>query len=141
MNEPLPPDQQPSQSPQPPDESRVINNFRRYLPKQPWQLALMGVFGLLTIGILVVTVVALFVLPTLPSIDELAEKRLKVPLRVYTADNQLLAEFGEEKRIPTKIDDVPEQLIHAILAAEDHAFLYHRGVDFLGIARAVVANF
>ncbi|HKQ30343.1 MAG TPA: transglycosylase domain-containing protein, partial [Burkholderiales bacterium] len=136
MTEPLPPDQQPGQA----NEGQVINNFRRYLPKQSWQLALVGMFGLLTVGILVVTVVALFVLPTLPSIDELAEKRLKVPLRVYTVDGQLLAEFGDEKRIPTKIDEVPEPLIHAILAAEDHGFLYHRGVDFLGILRAVIAN-
>jgi penicillin-binding protein 1A len=136
MTEPFPPNQRPDL----PDEGPVINNFRRYLPKQWWQLALVGLFGLLTIGILVVTVIALFVLPTLPSIDELAEKRLKVPLRVYTVDEQLLAEFGEEKRIPTKIDDVPEPLIHAILAAEDHGFLYHRGVDFLGILRAAIAN-
>lgn len=136
MTEPLPPNQQPG----PYNESQGINDFRRYLPKQWWQVVLVGLFGLLTIGVLVVTVVALFVLPTLPSIDELADKRLKVPLRVYTVDGQLLAEFGEEKRIPIKIDEVPEPLIQAILAAEDHGFLYHRGVDFLGILRAAIAN-
>src|SRR5947208_1607950 len=98
------------------------HRFWRYLPKQWWQLALVGLFGLVTLGVLLVTIAALFVLPTLPSIDELEEKRLKVPLRVYTSDNQLLAEFGDEKRIPVKIDDVPEQLVKAILSAEDHTF-------------------
>lgn len=137
MTDPFPPNNQPGQQP---NEGRGISHFRHYLPKQWWQLAFMALFGFLTIGILIVTVISLFVLPTLPSIDELNENRLKVPLRVYTTDGQLLAEFGEEKRIPVKIDEVPEPLVHAILAAEDHAFLYHRGVDFLGIARAVLAN-
>lgn len=118
----------------------VTPNFRRYLPKQGWQLALVGLFGLVTLALLLVTIATLFVLPTLPSIGELEEKRLKVPLRVYTSDSQLIAEFGDEKRVPIKIDEVPEQLIQAILSAEDHAFLYHRGVDFQGILRAAIAN-
>ena len=121
-------------------ERSARQGFWRYLPKQGWQLALVGVFSIVTLAVLAVTIVALFVLPTLPSIQELDENRLKVPLRVYTSDAQLIAEFGDEKRIPVKIDDVPEQLIQAILAAEDHSFLYHRGVDFQGIVRATLAN-
>ncbi len=122
------------------NEGPARRGFWRYLPKQGWQLALVGLFGLVSVGILLITIAALFVLPTLPSISEIDENRLKVPLRVYTADGQLLAEFGDEKRIPVKIDDVPELVVQSILAAEDHAFLYHRGVDFQGILRAVVAN-
>src|SRR6266566_145117 len=121
-------------------ETPTKRGFWRYLPKQWWQLALVAVFSLVTVGVLIVTVAALFILPTLPSIEELADTRLKVPLRVYTSDGQLLAEFGDEKRIPVRIDDVPEQLIQAILAAEDHTFLYHRGVDFQGLLRASLAN-
>jgi penicillin-binding protein 1A len=134
MTDPIPP------VPGADNDAQAVRGFRRYLPKQPWQLALVALFGLITAGIVFITLVALLILPTLPSIDELGEQRLKVPLRVYTADKQLIAEFGEEKRIPTKIDDVPQPLIHAILAAEDHSFLYHRGVDFLGILRAVIVN-
>jgi penicillin-binding protein 1A len=134
MTHPIEPDQNAQ------TEATQNQSFRRYLPKQAWQIAIVGLFGLVTLGVLLVTLAALFVLPTLPSTDELAEKRLKVPLRVYTADGQLLAEFGEEKRVPVKIDDVPEQLIQAILSAEDHSFLYHRGVDFQGILRAAIAN-
>lgn len=120
--------------------TQAPRSFRRYLPKQGWQLALVGLFSLVTLGVLIITVAALFVLPTLPSINELDENRLKVPLRVYTSDGQLIAEFGDEKRVPIKIDDVPELLVQAILSAEDHSFLYHRGVDFQGILRAVIAN-
>jgi penicillin-binding protein 1A len=114
--------------------------IRPHLPQKPWQLALIGLFGLAAAGVIVLAIVALALMPTLPSPDDLADKRLKVPMRVYTADGELLAEFGEEKRIPVKIDDVPDMQIKAILAAEDHSFFYHHGVDFLGIARAAFHN-
>jgi penicillin-binding protein 1A len=113
---------------------------RGRLLDRPWQWALIGLFGLVTAGMLLVAFLALLLAPTLPSVDDLAEKRLKVPMRVYTADGQLIAEFGEEKRIPVKIDEVPDLLVKAILAAEDHSFLYHHGVDFLGILRATWHN-
>ncbi len=79
-------------------------------------------------------------LPELPSIESISDIRLKVPLRIYTADNALLGEFGDERRIPISIDVVPRGLIDAILAAEDDAFYRHPGVDFAGVARAALAN-
>jgi penicillin-binding protein 1A len=115
-------------------------HLRPYLPTRPWQLAVVAVFGLFAAGVIAVALVALALTPTLPSMDELAEKRLKVPMRVYTTEGDLIAEFGEEKRIPQKIDEVPDTMIKAILAAEDHSFFYHHGVDYIGIARAAVAN-
>ncbi|MDH3376404.1 MAG: penicillin-binding protein 1A [Gammaproteobacteria bacterium] len=84
---------------------------------------------------------ALTLVPELPPIESLAEIKLKVPLRIYTADRQLLGEFGDERRIPISIDDVPEPLIQAVLAAEDDGFYRHPGVDIAGIIRAAVANF
>jgi len=124
------------------DSGRFFPMFlSRSLPYKPWQLALIGLFGLFAGGVVLVALVALILTPTLPSIDNLADSRLKVPLRVYTADNHLIAEFGEEKRIPVKIEEVPKPLIHAILAAEDHTFYQHHGVDFLGIVRAAWYNF
>ena len=112
-----------------------------YLPQKPWQLVLMAAFGLFVAGVMFTALVALILTPTLPSIDSLNDNPLKVPMRVYSAEGLLIAEFGEEKRIPVTIDEVPEQLIHAILAAEDDAFYYHQGVDFQGILRAAVNNF
>ncbi|HEX4480215.1 MAG TPA: penicillin-binding protein 1A [Rudaea sp.] len=63
--------------------------------------------------------------------------RLQVPLRVYSADNRLIATIGETRRIPVKIDQVPQQLKNAFLAAEDANFYSHPGVDWQGVARAV----
>ncbi len=114
--------------------------LRQNLPANPWQLALIGLLGAFAAGVVLVGLVALLLTPTLPSIDDLSDHRLKVPMRVYTVEGELLAEFGEEKRIPVTIDQMPEQLVQAVLAAEDHSFFYHQGVDFVGIARAALAN-
>ncbi len=111
------------------------------MPNKPWQWALIIFFGLFAAGVTFSALVALVVTPTLPSVAGLTETRLKVPLRVYTADGQLIAEFGEEKRIPVKVSEVPDELVKAILAAEDHSFYQHHGVDLLGIVRAAWHNF
>jgi penicillin-binding protein 1A len=110
------------------------------LPAKPWQLALIALFGLLASAVVILTLIALILTPTLPALDDLSGAQLKVPLRVYTADGELLAEFGEEKRIPVKIEEVPDLLIKAVLAAEDRSFFYHHGVDFVGILRAALHN-
>ena len=78
--------------------------------------------------------------PKLPSLEVLTDYRPRIPLRVYTADGQLLGEFGEERRALVRVRDVPPQLVHAILAAEDERFYAHHGFDPIGIARAAVAN-
>jgi len=75
--------------------------------------------------------------PRLPSVDVLRDVRLQVPLRVYSADNKLVATFGETRRIPVKIDKVPQELKNAFLAAEDANFYTHPGVDWQGVVRAV----
>jgi penicillin-binding protein 1A len=75
--------------------------------------------------------------PRLPSVDALKDVRLQVPMRVKSADDKLIATFGETKRTPVRIEDVPERLKQAFLAAEDADFYSHRGIDAGGIARAV----
>ena len=82
----------------------------------------------------------MYLLPELPSTDNIMDIPLSVPMRVFTADNKLIAEFGEKRRQPISIDDAPPLLINAILSTEDANFYKHSGVDFLGILRAVVAN-
>ena len=74
--------------------------------------------------------------PRLPSVDSLRDVRLQVPLRVYTADNRLIATFGETRRIPVKIDKIPVQLKKAFIAAEDARFYEHPGFDWQGVIRA-----
>ncbi|MEO5561131.1 MAG: penicillin-binding protein 1A [Dokdonella sp.] len=75
--------------------------------------------------------------PRLPSVDTLKDVRLQVPMRVKSADDKLIATFGETKRTPVRIEEVPERLKQAFLAAEDADFYTHRGIDAGGIARAV----
>jgi penicillin-binding protein 1A len=84
---------------------------------------------------------AAIIYPGLPSLDALTDYQPKIPLRVYSADGQLIAEFGEERRALVKIANVPESLTHAILAAEDERFYQHSGVDYIGVARAALSNF
>ena len=79
-----------------------------------------------------------YLAPKLPSAEILRDVRLQVPLRVYTRDHKLLAEFGEKRRAPLRLDDVPERLIQAILAGEDDRFFEHAGVDWQGLTRAVL---
>ena len=111
-----------------------------FLPQKPWQIALFAVTGLFVLGVFLAATVALVLTPTLPSLEDLSGDRLKVPLRIYTSEGTLLAEFGEERRIPIKVAEAPPQLIQAILSAEDDAFYYHQGVDFQGILRAAINN-
>ena len=88
------------------------------------------------LGIAGLTLWAISLLPELPQIESIEDLNLKVPLRVYSADGLLLAEYGEERRIPLSIEEAPETLVSAILAAEDDRFYTHTGVDFVGIIRA-----
>jgi penicillin-binding protein 1A len=76
----------------------------------------------------------------LPSLDVVTDYRPKVPLRIFTADGVLIGEYGEERRSVVRIQDVPQVMKQAILAAEDDRFFEHHGVDILGILRAAVAN-
>ena len=111
-----------------------------FLPQKPWQLVLFALTGAFVLSIMLLATVALLLTPTLPSLDDLSGDHLKVPLRVYSTEGTLLAEYGEERRIPVKTKDVPRALIQAILAAEDDSFYYHQGVDFQGILRAAISN-
>lgn len=78
--------------------------------------------------------------PKLPDISDLADYTPKLPLRVFTADGLLMAEFGEERRNLTPIEDIPQILKDAVLAIEDNRFYQHSGVDYVGIVRAGLAN-
>ncbi|HLX23167.1 MAG TPA: penicillin-binding protein 1A [Usitatibacter sp.] len=93
---------------------------------------------LVAMGVGALTVVLLW--PNLPSLEVLTDYRPKVPLRIYSAEGEQIGEFGEEKRAVVKIQDVPQVMKAAILAAEDDHFYQHGGVDFGGVARAAWAN-
>lgn len=74
--------------------------------------------------------------PQLPSVETLKNIRLQAPLRIYTHDNKLIAEFGEKRRIPVTFEQIPNLLIHAFIAAEDTGFYTNIGVDIGSLMRA-----
>jgi penicillin-binding protein 1A len=95
------------------------------------------------LGVMAGAVLSLMVLlayPNLPSLDALTDYRPKVPLRVYSAEGVLIGEFGEERRSVVAINDVPQIMKQAILAAEDERFYQHLGVDYQGVIRAAYSN-
>lgn len=96
--------------------------------------------GLGISGALLVGVALALIFPKLPDLDTLTDYRPKVPLRVMTTDGVLIGEFGEERRRPVDITEVPLVMQQAILAAEDDRFYQHGGIDFMGVARALVTN-
>jgi len=106
-----------------------------------WLVFLFLLLALPLAAVLLVAFAAILAYPTLPSLDVLTDYRPKVPLRIYSADGVLIGEFGEERRAVVKIEDVPDLMKKAILAAEDERFYQHGGVDYQGVLRAAVANF
>ena len=79
-------------------------------------------------------------LPELPTIEDIRRVPLNIPLRIYNNDGKLIAEYGNERRIPVSLDKTPPLLIDAVLATEDDRFYHHNGVDFPGIVRAGLSN-
>ena len=101
---------------------------------------LLFILGLAAMAIAVVGIVLVLTYPNLPSLEVLTDYRPKIPLRVYSADDHLIGEFGEERRAFVRIGDVPDVMKQAILAAEDERFYQHGGVDTLGVLRAAWFN-
>ncbi len=86
--------------------------------------------------VLAVSGAFLYLSPTLPSVDALRSIELQIPLRVYTSDGKLIAEFGEMRRSPIAFADIPPDFTSALLAAEDDNFANHYGVDLTSLMRA-----
>jgi penicillin-binding protein 1A len=97
------------------------------------------VAGLLTLLLLIGVALAV-AYPNLPDTASLTDYRPKLPLRVYSADNVLLGEFGEERRSFVAIKQIPQVMKDAVLAAEDTRFYQHGGVDYKGVLRAALEN-
>jgi len=81
-----------------------------------------------------------YLVPSLPSIESMRNVELQVPLRVYTRTGALIAQIGEQRRIPVTYDQIPELVKHAFLAAEDERFFEHHGIDYFGVVRAVLID-
>ncbi len=103
-----------------------------------WAVGLVASLG--AIGALLLGFTLALAYPNLPQLDSLTDYRPKIPLRVYSADNVLIGEFGEERRSIVHIKEVPDVMKKAVLAIEDDRFYEHGGVDYQGVLRAVLHN-
>ncbi len=89
------------------------------------------------LGLAVAIGTYLYLAPKLPDVQELRDIKLQVPLSVYTKDLKLIAQFGETRRYPVDIRNVPLQVKQAFIASEDARFYEHKGLDYKGIGRAI----
>jgi penicillin-binding protein 1A len=78
--------------------------------------------------------------PTLPSPQAMRSVEFQVPLRVYSRSGGLIAQIGEQRRIPATYEQIPDLVKHAFLAAEDDRFFEHHGIDYIGVVRAVLVD-
>ncbi|MFK7888298.1 MAG: penicillin-binding protein 1A [Gammaproteobacteria bacterium] len=97
-------------------------------------LAAAGIFS----GVLVALIAYVYLAPTLPDVAGYSDVKMQVPLRIFTRDGRLMAEFGDKRRIPVSFDDLPPQVVNAFTSAEDDRFFEHPGVDYQGLIRAVM---
>ena len=106
--------------------------FRRLLR---WLLILFA--GCFVIGLLAAGTLYYVVSSRLPDVQSLRNVELQEPLYVYARDGRLMALFGETRRYPVDITEVPERLKQAFIAIEDNRFYEHHGVDYRGVSRAI----
>ncbi|MDO8962439.1 MAG: penicillin-binding protein 1A [Methylophilus sp.] len=109
-------------------------------PKKWWHfLILFFVVGALVLTALTALAVSI-IYPSLPSLEALTNYRPKLSLKIYSAEGDLIGEFGEERRAFVHIENVPETMKEAVLAIEDRRFYQHNGIDTIGVARAIRNN-
>jgi penicillin-binding protein 1A len=108
--------------------------------KNWWLFLVMSFLALLTGVALMIGLAAALIYPDLPSLEALTNYQPKLPLRVYSEDGYLLAEYGEERRAFVDITNVPQNMKSAVIAIEDRRFYQHGGIDTKGILRAALNN-
>ena len=106
--------------------------LRRILRWTLLAFAALFVAGAIVAGVLYARIAA-----DLPDVESLRDVELQEPMYVHASDGSLIAVFGEMRRYPASIDEVPERFKQAFIAIEDSSFYEHHGVDFKGVARAV----
>ena len=101
------------------------------------KLILSTLFTICILGLVAGGVFYFHLKSSLPSVESLKTVELQQPMQIYTADGKLIGEVGEQRRIPVKLENVPQRLQDAFLATEDSRFYDHHGLDPVGIARAI----
>ena len=129
----------PSQSEKTVKATHPTNARRHWLVRTAMWTVGIAVAALLSL-LMVIALALSVAFPKLPDISDLSDYRPKLPLRVFSAEGDLLGEFGEERRKLTPIGEIPKVMTNAVLAIEDARFYQHGGVDYVGVVRAGLAN-
>ncbi len=95
--------------------------------------------ALIILGALTVAATYAYIYDELPSVGTLKDVRLQTPMKIYTAEGLLISQYGEKRRIPLRLSEMPQPLIDAFLDTEDSRFYDHPGIDIIGIFRSIIA--
>ena len=109
-----------------------MSRFRRLLRWTLITFLILALAGAVGLGVLYYTVSS-----KVPDVQALRNVELQEPLYIYASDGRLMGLYGEIRRYPVQIDQVPARVKQAFIAAEDSKFYEHKGIDPTGIARAV----
>ena len=109
-----------------------MSRFRRLLRWTLITFLILALAGAVGLGVLYYTVSS-----KVPDVHALRNVELQEPLYIYASDGRLMGLYGEIRRYPVQIDQVPARVKQAFIAAEDSKFYEHKGIDPTGIARAV----
>lgn len=96
--------------------------------------AFAGICGL----VLISASLYLYLSPALPDVQTLKDFKLQTPMRIISADNKLIAEYGEKRRAPLRYEQIPTQFVQALIAIEDKRFEHHHGVDPIRLTRVII---
>jgi len=118
--------------------AELFSSFQR--PQSVWKALLWGVLAVALIGFVAGLATVGYLLHDLPSIAGLHEYQPSLVTRVYSADKQVIGQFFLERRILVPLEKIPRHVVNAVVAIEDARFFEHRGLDFVGIARAAITN-
>ncbi len=99
-----------------------------------------AVIGLTLLAIVGIAATYVYLQPSLPTVEAMRSTDLQVPLRIYARSGQLIAQIGEQRRIPVAYEQIPDVVKRAFIAAEDDRFFQHHGFDYQGIVRSLLVN-
>lgn len=111
-----------------------MRRFRRFISRSLWAL-----FSLMITIVMVIGAIYVYMELQLPDVEVLKDVHMQVPLKVFTRDGKLIAQYGVKRRLPVSLEQVPRNMVNAVLAVEDARYYSHPGVDFISLIRAARA--
>lgn len=112
----------------------------KFVPRHALPRIAAAFFALVTLAVLGVSGAYVYLQPSLPTAEQMKEISLQVPLRIYARNGQVMAQIGEQRRIPVTYEQIPAVVRNAFVAAEDDRFFRHSGFDMTGILRSALVN-